>query len=70
MNRIEELLQDPKFQGIPKKVLKRLDGHALAIFRLKVHGIMTEKEHMNAWVRLVALTKREIKKHTTGNLKS
>lgn len=54
----------PDYKDLPKKVLKRLDGHALAIFRLKVHGIITEKEQMNAWVRLVALTKKEIKKHT------
>lgn len=51
------------YRKLPRKVLKVLDGHALAIARLKIHGIMTEAEGLKAWERLIQKTKKEIQIH-------
>jgi hypothetical protein len=37
------------YQKLPRKVLKVLDGHAIAIARLKIHGLLTEAEGLKAW---------------------
>jgi hypothetical protein len=51
------------YQKLPRKVLRVLDGHALAIARLKIHGIMTEAEGLRAWERLIQKTKKAIQTH-------
>lgn len=58
------------YQKLPRKVLRVLDGHALAIARLKIHGIMTETEGIKAWERLIQKTKKEIQIHNNGKLKA
>jgi hypothetical protein len=58
------------YRKLPRKVLKVLDGHAVAIARLKIHGIMTEAEALKAWERLIQKAKKEIKIHNKGSLKA